>query len=374
MTVAPDNPTTRKLIEIWQDVLGIDSVEAQQNYFDLGGDSSTAVQMFARIAREFDVKLPLVTLYEAPTIEELERILTSEIGAPVPSPATADLPSSRWSSLVTIQPSGSRPPLFCFHGAGGNVLAYRKLAQHLGPDQPFYGLQSQGLDGVSSPLTTIEEMAALYIAQLRTVQPRGPYYLAGYCMGGTIAYEVAQQLHRAGESVALLALLDTMNWHKIPLTIWNKSSHAYQRLAFHGGNFLNLPIRGKTAFVREKAGEFRKRIPVWLGFLLANFEKRSSVSGTWGSRLLGKIWKGNDQACWNYVAKPYPGSLTDFRPQKQYRVFSKPGLKWENLAQGGEHVVVLPVYPAGMLVEPFVQQLADALRVAIDGALSARRV
>jgi phthiocerol/phenolphthiocerol synthesis type-I polyketide synthase E len=207
----PDERNTRKLTQIWQDLLGVEPIEPDQNYFDLGGDSSLAVQMFSRIETEFHVKLPLVTLYEAPTIEEMERLLK------------ADVPSSGWSPLVPIQPNGSRPPLFFFHGAGGTVLTYRKLSTCLGADQPFYGLQCQGLDGQLPLLTTVEEMAALYVRHIRSVQPHGPYFLGGYCMGGTLAYEAAQQLYAAGEPVALLALLDTMNWHKVPLNFWSRT-------------------------------------------------------------------------------------------------------------------------------------------------------
>ena len=142
---------------------------SDQNYFDLGGDSVLAVQLFAQIEKVFNVKLPLATLFEAPTIEELARILRSEVS------------TSGWSPLVAIQPSGSRPPFFCIHGAGGNVLIYRELSQNLGSDQPFYGLQSQGLDGSCPPLTRIEDMAALYVKAIRRQQPHGPYFVGGYC-------------------------------------------------------------------------------------------------------------------------------------------------------------------------------------------------
>src|ERR1700685_3310763 len=117
--------TEKQLAAIWAEVLSLESVEVDQNYFDLGGDSSTAVRMFAEIDKVFKVKLPLATLYETPTIEELARVLRGELA------------SSGWSPLVSINPTGSRPPFFCFHGAGGNVLIYRDLARHLGPDQPF---------------------------------------------------------------------------------------------------------------------------------------------------------------------------------------------------------------------------------------------
>ena len=351
-----ENGTASQLAAIWQEVLGIEGIGVDQNYFDLGGDSSLAVRMFAEIEKVFKVKLPLATLYDAPTIEELARILQSSFIA------------SGWSPLVAIQPLGSRPPLFCFHGAGGNVLTYRDLSRHLGSDQPFYGLQSQGLDGSQPPLTKIEDMSALYLKEIRRVQPCGPYFLGGYCGGGTIAFEVAQQLRADGETVALLALFDTMNWSKIPLTSWSKAAYASQRLVFHAASFLTLDLAGKSKFFQEKVGVLRSRIPVWRSLLLAKFNRdpRNAASS---SLVLGQIWQTNDRACWTYVPKPYPGKITDFRPVKQYRVFSKPGLKWDRLAQEGQEVIVLPVYPAGMLIEPFVEHLAVALRKCMDAAI-----
>jgi thioesterase domain-containing protein len=250
------------------------------------------------------------------------------------------------------------------HGAGGTVLMYRDLSRHLGDDQPFYGLQSQGLDGSCPPLTSIAEMAAVYVKEIRRVQPHGPYFIAGYCMGGTVAFEVAQQLHELGEPIALLALFDTMNWHKIPLTFWNLSSHASQRLFFHAGSFFSLDSRGKAEFLREKWAILRSRIPVWRGTLLSRFGKHPSNTAS-DSLILGQIWQANDRASWAYLPKFFPGVVTDIRPAKQYRIFSKPDLKWDHLSQG-QDVIVLPVYPGSMLVEPFVVHLASALRRSID--------
>ena len=344
-----------QLASIWKELLGLDSVSFDQNYFDLGGDSSLAVQMFAEIEKIFGVKLPLATLYETPTIEELARVVGGETE------------TSGWSPLVAIQPQGSRPPFFCFHGAGGNVLIYRELSRRLGSDQPFYGLQAQGLDGTHPPLTKVEDMAALYLKDIRRVQPRGPYFLGGYCGGGTIAFEAAQQLHADGESVALLALFDTMNWSKIPITLWSKGTYAFQRLVFHAASFLSLDIKGVNKFLEEKMAILRSRVPVWKGMLLAQFHRQpdSAIST---ALALGRIWQINDQACWEYVPRPYPGAVTDFRPATQYRIFNKANLKWDTLARGGQEVVVLPVYPASMLHEPFVEQLASALMTAIHEA------
>jgi phthiocerol/phenolphthiocerol synthesis type-I polyketide synthase E len=354
------DPIANELTRIWQQVLGVESVGLDDNFFDLGGESSIAVQMFAQVESVFNVKLPLATLYEASTISELAAILRSEVS------------DSRWSPLVAIQPSGSRPPFFCMHGAGGNVLNYRELSQHLGNDQPFYGLQCPGLDGSCAPLTKIEEMAEQYAKEIRRVQPRGPYFLGGYCMGGTVAYEVAQQLAASGERVALLALFDTMNWHKVPLNICTKGFRAVQQGIFHLSGFLSLDSSGRAKFLHEKIAVARGRMPVWRGAVLSWFGKKPSDANS-NDLLLANIWKINDHACWDYVPKPYPGKVTDFRPMKQYWIFDKPDLKWDGLAQAGQETVILPVYPASMLVEPFVSTLATALRKQIDAAIEVKR-
>jgi thioesterase domain-containing protein/acyl carrier protein len=360
ITIAGDN-TARQLACIWEEILGVPSIGFDENYFDLGGDSSLAVQLFAQIEKVFRVKLPLATLFEAPTIEELARILRPETAA------------SGWSSLVTIQPAGSRPPLFCMHPHGGNVLIYRDLSRHLGSDQPFYGLQSQGLDGRCPPLTRIEDMAAQYMKEIRAVQPHGPYFLGGYCLGGAIAFEVAQQLRAKGEHTALLALFDTMNWSKVrPPSIWDATYHIGQRSAFHVANFLSLDSESKAHFFSEKVHALRSRLPVWGSMLLSRFpiNSREAVSE---SRVLGQIWQANEHAHLNYIPQPYPGKVTDFRPLKQYRGLHNPDLKWDRLAEGGEEVVVLPVNAPSMLFEPFVKHLAAALRRSMDGVLFGSR-
>jgi len=168
-----------------------------ENFFDLGGHSLLAVKLFAEVEKSFGKNLPLATLFQAPTVRQLARVLRDEGWQAV------------WSSLVMIQTDGARTPFFCIHAAGGNVLEYHDLARLLGPDQPFYGLQAKGLDGKSQPHTSIKEMAAHYIKEMREIQPEGPYLIGGRSSGGTIAFEMACQLEAIGERVALLALLDT---------------------------------------------------------------------------------------------------------------------------------------------------------------------
>jgi phthiocerol/phenolphthiocerol synthesis type-I polyketide synthase E len=354
---ATDNETTRQLTRIWQDLLGIPSIGLDQNYFDIGGDSPLAVQLFAQIEKVFKVKLPLATLFEAPTIELLAQILRGGAQA------------SGWSPLVSIQSQGSRPPFFCIHPHRGNVLIYRDLSRHLGSDQPFYGLQSRGLDGSCAPLTRIEEMAALYIKEIRKVQPHGPYFLGGYCMGGTVAYEIAQQFRAGGEQIALLVMIDSMNWAGTrPPSILAKGVYTIERFIFHTSNFLSLDSEDKADFFREKVKVLRSRVPVWRSMLVDRFYKNSQSSMS-EARVLGQIWDANFHACLDYTPRPYPGTVTDIRPARQFQGYDKPELKWDRLAQRGQEVVVLPVNPLALVIEPYVKHLAVAVRKSIDGAI-----
>jgi thioesterase domain-containing protein/acyl carrier protein len=196
----PRDDVELQLIKIWEKVLGVEPIGIRDNYFELGGQSLLAVRLFAQIEEAFGKNLPLATLLQAPTVEQLAAIIRQQ-GE-----------SCLWSPLVTIQPKGSKPPLFCIHGMGGNVLCYRELSGYLGADQPVYGIQAKGMydDEEKQTLPTIfEEMAAHYIKLIRTVQPEGPYCLAGLSAGGAIAFEMAQQFLAQGQEVALLAMFET---------------------------------------------------------------------------------------------------------------------------------------------------------------------
>ena len=203
--VAPQDKLESHLIKIWSQVLNIQPIGVRDNFFDLGGNSLQAVALFAQIEKQFGKKLPLATLFQSGTVAEIAQIIRSEKWL------------SPWESLVPIKPNGNKPPLFYIHGGGGNLLVYRDLAFALGADQPVYGLQPRGLDGRYAPFNCIEDMAAHYLAQIRSLQPNGPYFLAGLSSGGTTAWRIAQLLQAQGQKVALLALFDSSgpNYYKI---------------------------------------------------------------------------------------------------------------------------------------------------------------
>ncbi len=353
----PRDEVERSIAAIWEGLLGVNNLSIYDNFFDIGGSSLIAVSLFAQINKTFGQNLPLATLFEAPTIEQLASILRNEDWIPP------------WTSLVEIQSGGSRPPFFFIHAAGGNVLIYRDLARRLGPDQPVYGFQAQGLNGNQPFLTKIEDMAALYVKELQDVHPEGPYLLGGYCMGGTVAFEMAQQLHKQGQEVKLVALFETYNWVNSPArSLVDTIYYYYQKLEFHLRNFFLLDAKGKRKFIQEKAKVVKSRSSVWYGMILTQLgrkaQKRSGHSVP-----LAQLWEINELAPFHYIPLEYPGRITDFRPVKGYAVNSCPEMGWENVAKGGVDTHILPFYPAGMMVEPFVEQLAKELRECIDEAL-----
>ncbi len=195
--VSPRNQLELQLVQIWSKILKLDNVGVKDNFFDLGGHSLLAPYLIAQIKQQFGKDIPLATIFQHPTIEELAIIVQKDTDA------------CGESALVTIQTNGSNPPLFCLPGAGGFPFYLYNLARCLGTDQPFYTFQAQHRNGELAPIRKVEEIAADYIQAIQTVQPTGPYFLAGHSFGGKLVYEMAQQLLRQGQAVALVAILDT---------------------------------------------------------------------------------------------------------------------------------------------------------------------
>ncbi|MFO5491976.1 MAG: non-ribosomal peptide synthetase, partial [Cuspidothrix sp.] len=195
--IPPRNTLELELTHLWSKILKVDPVGVTDNFFDLGGHSLLAPQLMAQIKQQFGKDISLAILFQSPTIEQLATRIQTDAGV------------SGWSPLVAIQPNGASPPFFCLPGAGGNPFYLYNLARCLSPEQPFYSFQSPVQDGVSAPCTQVEVIAAEYIKALQSVQPQGPYFLGGYSLGGKVVFEMAQQLLRQGQSLALVAIFDT---------------------------------------------------------------------------------------------------------------------------------------------------------------------
>jgi len=355
--VAPQDQLEQMLARIWSDVLKVKQVGRNDNFFELGGHSLLAVRIVAETEKLTNVRLPLAMLLQSPTIAELADQLRRKNWKP------------SWSSLVPIQSKGSKPPLFLVHAAEGNVLLYRTLASHLGADQPVYGLQSTGLDGKSAINGKFEVAAERYVSELRQFQPHGPYFLGGYCLGGSIALEMARQLTEAGETVAFVGMIESFNMCAVQFPL-----PAPQRFVnrfvlnpyFHFRNLMTASGADRWKFFREKLRVEVARVKVSLGMTWAKLTRSFAPNSSESQHL--KVADIYEQGLAEYVTKLYPGEITVFQPTGHLAGLSDPSSGWEGVAQGGLQLVKLPNCPRASLVEPFVLELAKRMRGCLDSA------
>src|SRR6266542_2738734 len=351
---APRDAIELQLVKIWEAALSISPIGIRDNFFDSGGDSLLAVSVFLRIEQALGVNLPLATVLEAPTIEQLAALLRQNGWTPA------------WSSLLPIQPGGSKPPVYCVHGVGGNVLNYRDLANGLGTDQPFYGLQARGLDGAQEPLTRLEDMATAYLAEVRRLQPEGPYFLGGASFGGNVAFEMACQLRDSGEEVALVALLDTYPAGVARLQQaadgdgWKRRG-LLRRLQVHLKRLVRGPDR--VTYFWKKARRVVRRIIYrsWQAIYGAVRAFNQPLP-----RMLREVQQANYKALRDYVPRQYPGRLTLFLAADEPREFSfEKERGWRILARDGIDVTWVPGDHLTMLRRPNADALAGALSESI---------
>jgi amino acid adenylation domain-containing protein len=361
--VCPSDAFERYVVKVWEKVLGKQPIGVHDNFFDLGGNSLVALRMFAEVEKQFGKSLPLATLFHAPTVGKLCRVLREQ-GWQEP-----------WSSLVPIQKGGTKPPFFCIHAAGGNVLFYRDLVRRLGMDQPFYGLQARGLDGKQPHHTRIEDMAGHYIDEIRRVQPQGPYFLGGASFGGLVAFEMARQIDASGQKVAFVGLFDAHGPgypRLLPTTsaFAAKVIHCRERIEHHLGNLVILDWQGRLTYLREKR---RKAV---VKFIRGFRDKRARLARKLHlsppNPLPTKLQEAQNaiMECFrNYVPQVYPGSVTLFRASRQPSgIYPDPTLGWGGLAAGGLVIHDVPGLHGSMLTEPRVQVLAEKLTECLSRA------
>jgi FkbH-like protein len=345
--IQPRDEMERLLTRIWERVLRVSPIGIRDDFFDLGGDSFLAVRILANLEAITKRDLPLVTLFEAPTIAKLAEVLRNPSWKP------------HWNCLVPIKSSGGRAPFFCVHGVGGNVLEYMDLARHVHADQPLYGLQAIGLNGtVSREKFTIEEMAGRYISEIREFQPEGPYYLGGSSFGGLVAYEMARQLAAASQTVALVAMFDIA----VPgsegalgaRSAWRQRMDTFcYRVTLHWRNILVLDPGERIGYIREKAKRLAGRV-----------ESRTHLPEAICSVMEAGYWAAS-----RYVPGEYSGGITLFRATEQPAwVTSDRMLGWGNLVKGRIEIYDTPGHHADLVRDPrarvLARQLDDALAKA----------
>lgn len=347
-TSAPETLVELRMKEIWEELLQVSNVSIDDNFFDLGGHSLLAVRLFARIEKTFDVKLPVARLYGAPTIRQLAQVVDGESGY------------SEWYSLVVLQMHGKKPPFFIMHELGGCVGNYEVWSKHLGTDQPFFGLRSQGY-GEREPFNRVEEMAAHYVEQIMTVQPNGPYYLGGYAFGGVVAFEVAQQLYAKGHRDIFLLLINT----EAPRSDYRRVRPTPLFLLRFA---LNLPHWVRD-LLQQKPEEIKKRlrrVPV----NLKTIDRARTTKSPEFFRLRSLVVNANYEALLHYEPEKYPGQLTVIRTRRQPLFCSfEPTMGWGSLAEQGVEVKTVPGSSTSIIRNPLhAQKLAEALGSCLAAA------
>jgi acetoacetyl-CoA synthetase len=345
----------QQLQAIWERLFGFAPVDIDDNFFEIGGHSLLAMRIMAELRAMTDRDLPLSTLLHAPTIRRLAALLRTTAWSP-------------FSSMVPLR-GGLDPPLFLVHGIGGNVLDLRGLAVALRTRRSIFALQARGLDPSQEPHDSIEAMARDYVAQVRLVQPCGPYAIVGFSFGGLVAFEMAQCLRASGEEVELLGLIDTdVHERALPLPAWVRFQ--WDRLWRHGRAWRALPKWQRLAFLRQRLEGIADRVRVRLG----HAPHKRWADELWLPPLLQRVRDAAKIAFANYRPRRYDGKVVLFRSAERLDWFCDPLPVWQRVAPTRLEVVVLPADHRGLIEEPAVRLLAEALDGYLESLRSTERL
>jgi len=351
--VAPRTEIESQVAEIWQELMGLEKISIYDNFFELGGRSLVAVQIMARIEKLTGKRLPLATLFEHSTIEKLSLMLN------------IDSKSITWDSLVHIKPSGTKMPLYIVHGAGLNVLLFNALAMNMDDDQPVFGLQARGLNGIDEPLDVMEEIAANYIAEIVAQNPTGPYALAGYSLGGTIAYEMAHQLLAAGKEVKMLAVFDTYAKQTDIFDPPVKRTFNRVRLGFMKlFNSFALMAEDPKGIFKYKSELIRRRIIRAWWKITGNTENQKGFFA-----YDNEIDEASAKAKRNYFQKPLEITVDLFRAKKRtFYMDDYEFMGWKKFALKGVNVHDIPGEHNTIFAPPNDKEFAVVLQKCLDRA------
>ncbi len=286
--------TLQRIAVIWRDVFGKPLLAPDQNFFESGGSPELAVRLTDGIRAEFGQAVPPLALYGAPTPRSLANILTGR--TPL-----------RFSNALLMRVGDTPPPFFLLHGIGGSVLEFFDLVQHLNWPQPIYGLQARGTDGLEAPLDTIESMAGYHLEAIRRIQPRGPYLLCGYSLGGLVALEIARQLSETGQSVPLIAMIDSYPRARLlPLV---------QRLVLYGQRALHrlhcMVARGASNY--------------------PTYEQSRMLNERMCGPAIARVTEAAFHALRHYRPRPYPGKVRFFTAKIKTVFPADPAAAWAGL-------------------------------------------
>ena len=343
--ITPRNPTELQLAKLWEQLFGRSPIGVTEDFFEMGGTSMLAVKLLALIEQKLKINLPPVALLQNPTIGALAQILNK------------DRLSPSWSALVPLRTRGSKPPIFCMHAGGGHVYFYHALSKYMDEDQPVYSMQPVGLDGISPYHKSIKTMAADYLKEIRSVQPKGPYALLGTCFSNAVCLEIAHQLRKMGEAISLLVIVDS------------------------GGRELGRRVRiprAKTPvlkrlkrFVGLSFGEARYAISRKATKKIEKLKKKWEIlTESAQARKLREMQEHLGRLYEDYFWEPCQEKVTLIRsseynedPNKNFHIE-----RWTAIALGGLSVHVVPGEHLTLFEEPAVEHLARKLQGCLDEA------
>jgi thioesterase domain-containing protein/acyl carrier protein len=344
----PQGENEEIISRIWSAVLGIENLDTNADFFELGGHSLLAVKVMASIEKETGKRLPLAVLFDNPNIKKLAKKLVSD-------------EQSKWEVLVPIKTSGTKDPVFLIHGGGLNVILFKSISKYLDAEQPVYGLQALGLNHPTQLLYTLEEIAALYISEIMSVHPDGPYCLAGYSLGGFIAFEISRQLLEMGKTVKFLGILDTYAGNKdisdnISAKLSKKVKRQFNKIPFFTKSFLRSPREAVAYQVNVLKYKFDHL-----------FSKEMESYTEHFSPYEKEIYRSYDIAHLCYTLKPADIRISLFNVRKRlYYLDDLVYLGWDTLAKKGVDIYGVPGDHKTFLYPPNDQEFARILQEALD--------
>ncbi|GAB3992312.1 hypothetical protein GCM10028807_25120 [Spirosoma daeguense] len=350
----PVTETEKLIARIWAEGLGLDEVGIDSDFFELGGHSMIAVQVMTQLEKETGRRLPLSTLLTYPTIRKLAQLVQTE------EPPTA------WKSLVPIKPQGSKVPIYIIHGIGLNLLNFSSLVNYMDAEQPIYGLQARGLDGVEEPLDNMEAIASTYLSEVLEQNPDGPYAIAGYSFGGYVALEMARQLKEMGKEVKMLAMFDTNAQEsdsRQDMIGWvrKKIFRQFPKMLWFAESLVKHPI----LTIRYQQNYVARQFQALL--MATGIQKPPVVEKEFDQ--LNAIIEKHEVAFYNYKMRPYDGIVDLFKAQlRVYFVDDSKFLGWKKYALQGVRIHSVPGDHEMMLLPPNDKAFARALQKALDNS------
>lgn len=352
----PRDALEKQLKEVWEQVFQIEHIGIQEDFFELGGHSLLAGQLMARVNDALKANLPLSSVLEVRTIEDMANVLRAQ-----------EASGGNWSSLVAVQPKGTNPAVFCVHSHTGDVLYCEYIAQGAGAGQPIYGLQAQGALG-KEPHRSIEEMAAHYVEEISKIKAHGPYHLFGFCFGGMVAFEMAKQLNAQGEKVGFLGVYNSpapgtlKGWPLGQFTyLWRRTQDEWKKL-------LELESGERLGHVLKNVRNFR--LLVQRSAAIDGAETLSRMRGNGQGIELKDLESINIAAAKRYQpTHVFPGKITLFLAPDMARVYPVPPAEgWKRFAAEGLEVIGVPLDKKGWRGTPFVETVGGKIKKALGDA------